>query len=342
LLNFRKNYPTSKLFDSATYALGLAYFQKQDYESSRQIFGKFNEFKDGSLKQQAIYLLGTSLFNLGKFEDAIEVFKNLIRLYGQDKQLAQKAEYEIADCYFQMGNESEAMNRFKALRSKYPESSLTSEIIWWLGEYYYRHNDFRLARRYFLSLVQDFPKSNLVADAYYAIGSSFKEEGRNEAALENFKQVLKSGKSDLAAQAAVAIADIYVAEGNPNLAGLAYPKMADIYFRNSNYTEALDYFRKSVDLVPVYQAPEIQFKIAETLEAQGKLDQAIEEYFKVAYLPQDNNTQMIKALFRIAQIYEGRKKLIEAVNVYKKIVSMNVEESKFAEERISLINRQVQ
>ena len=356
LLNFRKNYPTSKLFDNVTYALGLAYFQKQDYESSRQIFEKFDEFKDSSLKQQSAYLLGTSFFNLGRFSEAIEIFKNLIRLYGQDKQLAQKAEYEIADCYYQMGNEKEAMNRFKILRSKYPESSLTAEIIWWLGEYYYRHNDLVLARRYFLSLVQDFPKSNLVPDAYYAIGSSFEEEGRHREALDNFKKVLQLGKTDLAAQAAVAIADIYTSMGNseealriyqetagnyPNLTSLTYPKIADIYFRKSNYAEAVEYLRKSLDLVPAKAVPEIQFKIGEALEAQGSTDEAIEEYLKVTYLSGNDNPQAIKALLRIAQIYEGRKNFIDALNVYKKIISMNVEESKFAQERAGLIKQQI-
>jgi len=356
LLNFRKNYASSKLFDNATYALGLAYFQRQDYESSRQIFEKFDEFKDSGLKQQSIYLLGTSLFNLGRFSDAIEVFKNLSRLYGQDKELAQKAEYEIADCYYQMGNEKEAMSRFKVLRSKYPESSLTAEIIWWLGEYYYRHNDLSLARRYFLSLIQDFPKSNLVPDAYYAIGSSFEEEARHQEALDNFKKVLQLGKTDLAAQAAVAIADINASVGNseealrsyqetaanyPNLTSLTYPKIADIYFKKSNYAEAIEYLRKSLDLVPAKAVPEIQFKIGEALEAEGLMDEAIEEYLKVTYLSQDNNPQAIKALLRIAQIYEGRKNFADALNVYKKIISMNVEESKFAQERADLIKQQV-
>ena len=356
LLNFRKNYPISKLSDNAVYTLGLAYFQKQDYESSRLIFMKADEFKDSSLKQQAGYLLGTSLFNLGRFSDAIEVFKNLIRLYGQDKQLAQKAEYEIADCYYQMGNGKEAMNRFNTLRSKYPDSSLTSEIIWWLGEYYYRHNDLRLARRYFLSLTQDFPKSSLAADAYYAIGSSFAEEGRYQEALDNFKKVSQLGKSDLTAQAAVAIADIYEQMGDtqealrayqeaaanyPNLISLTYPKIAGIFFKKHNYDEAVNLLRKSLPLVPIRQAPEIQFKIAEALEAKGEADEAIEEYFKVTYLSQDNNSAAIKALLRIAQIYEGRKNFSGALNVYKKIISMNTEESKFAQERVALIKRQI-
>jgi len=356
-LALKRNFPESKLLDDASYTLGLSYFQRQDYNSSREIFEKFQEeFKDSNLKPQALYLLGTSLYNLGDFAKSIEVFKNIIRMYGQDAELAQKAEYEIADCYYQMGNEKEAMSRFKMLRSKYPDSALTSEIMWWLGEYYYRHNELELARRYFSSLIQDFPKSNLIADAYYALGSSYEEESRHEEAMENFKKVIELDKSDLSGQAAVAIADIYVEQDKselaqnayedivkeyPNLANLIYPKIAALFYKTNNFTRALDFYRKSLDVVPVKEMSDIQFKIAEVLQAQGNLKEATEEYLKVTYLYSENNSLAIKALLRVAAIYEGRDNFKEAVNIYKRIVSMNAEEAKYAQERIDWIKTHV-
>ncbi|MCX5710332.1 MAG: tetratricopeptide repeat protein [Candidatus Omnitrophica bacterium] len=355
-LALKKNFPNSKLLDDADYALGLTYFQKQDYNSSRDIFLRFDqEFKDSPLKPEALYLLGSSLFNLTKYNEAIDVFKNIARLYGQDRELAQKAEFEIADCYYQLGNESEAMNRFKALRAKYPDSNLTAETVWWLGQYYYRHNDLNLARRYLNSLIQDFPSSNLVPDAYYALGSSYEDDGRTDEALENFRKVLELRKSDLAGQAALAIADIYakqenseaafkgyndILKGYPNLSGLIYPKIADLYFKNGNFGQAIDYYRKSMDLVPVREMPGIQFKIGESLQAEGKLDEAIEEYLKTTYLYADNNALVVKSLLRVASIYENKQNFKEAANIYKKISSMDVEEAKFAKERLELIKKE--
>ena len=354
-LTLKKNFPESKLLDDASYTLGLAYFQRQDYNSCRETFEKFQEeFKDSNLKPQAFYLLGTSLYNLGKFSEAMEVFKNIIRTYSQDIELVQKAEYEIADCYDQMGDEKEAMARFKMLRSKYPDSSLTAEVMWWLGGYYYRHNDLSLARRYLSSLIQDFPKSNLVADAYYALGSSYEEESLHEEAIGNFKKVIELGKSDLAAQAAIAIADVYVKQdkpdlaleaykdiirGYPSLANLIYPKMADIFYKTNNYNEAIDFYRKSLEVVPAREMAAIQFKIAEVLQAGTKAEEAIEEYLKVTYLYSENSNLAVKALLRVAQIYETKENFKEALNVYKRIVSLNVEEAKYARERIDWITQ---
>ncbi len=349
------NFPESKLKDRATYALGLSYFQRQDYNSSREVFERFQqEFKDSNLRPQTMYLLGTSLYNLGKFSEAIEVFKNIIRTYNQDTELTQKAEYEIADCFYQMGNEKEAMTRFKVLRSKYPDSSLTSEIMWWLGEYYYRHDELDLARRYFSSLIQDFPKSNLIADAYYALGSSYEEESRHEEAIKNFKKVIELGKTDLSGQAAIAVADVYVKQEKfelalnaykdivkeyPNLTNLIYPKIAQLFYKTNNLTQALDFYRKCLDLVPVKEMAGIQFKIAEVLEAQRNIEEATEEYLKVAYLYSENNSLAVKALLRVAAIYEGKENFKEAVNIYKRIISMNAEEAKYAQERIDWIKQ---
>ena len=351
--NLKKQYSDSKLLDDATYTLGLAYFQREDYSSSKDVFGKFQEeLKDSSLRSQALYLLGSSLYNLGKYAEAIEAFKNIIRLHGQDTEMVQKAEYEIADCYFQMGDEKEAMNRFIALRSKYPDSSLTPEIIWWLGEYYYRQNDLTLARRYFLSLIQDFPKSNLVASCYYALGSTYEAESLYDEAINNFKRVLEADKTDLAGTAMIAIADIYTRQEKfdsaiqaykdalreyPHLAHLIYPKIAELYAKLGNYADAAQLYLRSLELVPVRQMSQIQFKLAEVLQAEGKIEEAIEEYMKVTYLYSEDNNLTVKSLLRVAELYENKQNYKEAINIYKRIASLNVEESKYAQERIGQI-----
>lgn len=350
-----KNFPNSKLLDDACYALGMAYFQKNDYASSRDVFEKFKtEYKDSSLRPDGLYLLGASLYNLGKYNEAIEVFKDIARSYAQNTETAQKAEYEIADCYYQMGNETEAMARFKALRSKYPDSRLTAEVIWWLGEYYYRHNDPALARRYFTSIVSDFPDSNLVVSAYYALASTYQDESEYQQAIDNLKKVIELDSSDLAAAAAVGIADIYVKQNRPdmalatykdalsrhaNLGYIIYPKIADVYAKIKEYAQALEFYQKSMELVPVKEMSLIQFKIAETKEAQGNTKGAIEDYLKVTYLYSDNSELSVKALLRIGAIYEDQDNFKEALTAYRRVISMNTQEAKYAQERIDWIKK---
>ncbi len=352
-LNFKRNFPDSKLLDDATYALGLAYFQKQDYNSSKKIFRQFQEeFKDSNLSSEAMYLLGTSLYNLGEFNQAVEVFKNIVRLYSQNPELVQKAEYEIADAYYQMGNEKEAMSRFNMLRAKYPDSNLTAEIIWWLGEYYYRRNDLNLAVRYLSCLIRDFPNSSLIPDTYYALGSIYTQDSKYSEAISNFQKVIEIGKSDLAGQAAIAIADIYARQEKfdlaidtykdkvkeySNLAYLIYPKLGDIFLKLTKYDEALEFYYKSLDLVPVRELAEMHFKIAEIRQTQGKIREAIEEYLKIPYLYSENKDLAVKAFLRVAKVYEEEEKFKEAINIYKKVITMDVPEARYAQERVEII-----
>lgn len=352
-LSLKKNFPNSKMLDESSYALGLAYFQREDYNSSQEIFAKFpDEFKESPFKPQAMYLLGTSLYNLGQYAQAIEVFKDIIRIYAQDIELIQKAEYEIADCYYQLGNEKEAMLRFQVLRSKYPDSRLTPEVVWWLGEYYYRHNKLDLARRYFSSLIQDFPNSDLIPSCYYALGSIYLEDSNYEEAMNNFNHVIELGKSDLAGTAGIVVADIYIKQDKfdlalerykkviadyPNLGNLVYPKIADLYWQTKSFKEAAEFYSKSLELVPVRQMPDIQFKLAEVLEAGGNTEEAIENYLKVTYLYPEDNVLVVKSLLRVAAIYEDKDNFKEALNIYNRIASMDAQEAKYAKERIDWI-----
>ncbi len=178
---------------------------------------------------------------------------------------------------------------------------------------------------------------------------------RYEEAISNFKKVIESGRSDLAGTSSIAIADIYMKQDKldlalntykealqdyQNLAHLIYPKIGGIYYRMADYEQAIDYYKKSLDLVPVIEMSNIQFRIAEARQAQARLNEAIEEYLKVSYLYSDNDLA-VKSLLRVAAIYENKDDLKEALNIYKKISSMDAQEAKYANERMDWIKAHV-
>lgn len=282
---FRK---VSKYNDEAAYALAFSYFQKQDYKTSREILEKFQEdFKESSLSAESVYLLGLIYYGLDEFSPALEAFKDVVRLclYGENTDLVLKAEYQIADIYYRMGREEEAVDKFRILRSKYPQAALADKIIFWLGNYYYRLQNFNLARRYFSSLLQDYPKSSLVGEASIAL--------------------------------------------------------ADIYFQNQDYAQAASYYQKCLEMPSVKDKGRLQFRLAEAKEAQGLAKETVEEYLKVSYLYVQDKPLVVKALLRVASIYEGNDNLEEALNIYQRIKVMDVEEAKYAGERIDWLKTQI-
>lgn len=348
-MSFKADYPDSKLLDEAVYALALSYFELPDYNASREIIETFDaQFGGSPLKPEALYLLAGSLYNLGEFARAADVFKRVVMACGdKERDLAQNAEYEIAHCYDRMGDEQEALLRFKALRSKYPDSVSSAGVMWWLGEYYHRHGDLRQSRRYFLSLIQDFPLNSLLADAHYALGVSYALEKRDDDAVEHFQKARDGDTRGLAGKAAFAMADIRVRENDmdaalklydeavtksPDLAGLVYPRLADAYAGLNKYAQALEWYRKSLDAVPVKDKAAIRFRMGEVLAASGRTDEAVAEYLKAGDAALSPLAS--RALLRAAQLCEDRRATQEAVKIYGKIIAMDAPEAKFARERI--------
>ncbi len=316
LSGFGKKFPSSRFLDDATYTLGLAYFRKQDYTSAKAVLNKFQgELKNSDLRPKALYLLGSCLYSLGDYSAAIQVFKEIPRSSRLDADLAQKAEYAAADSLYQMGQEQEALGRFKALRSKYSDSKLAPDIAWWLGNYYYQHNEPELAARYFLSIIQDFSGSDLLAEAYYGLGLTLLDGAKAEEALDNFKKALSLNK--------------------PGIKPKVIIDIAELYFKAGDYTNAMDYYKKALEFAPRLEISGIHLKIAEIQESRNRFDDAIKEYLEVIKLSDPKDALAVKALLRLAQIYEDQANYKEALNTYSKILSMGISESKYAEEQIT-------
>jgi len=313
-----KNYPQSKFIADAVYSSAIAYFQKADYAISSQMFARFqNEFKDSPLRPQASYMLATSLISLGKINEALSVYKSIIKLYPKDIELLQKTEYEIADCYYKLGQEDEAVSRFKLLRTKYPDSKLTPDILCWIGQYYYRHNELNIARRYLSSLIKDFPDSNLVAQAYYILGLTFRDENMLEQAANNFKLAINLGNSRLKTR--------------------AWVTLAKSYYKLGDYEQAKLSYAESLMAADANDLADIRFGLAEVFEAKSEIEQAIQQYLLAADFYTQAPSLYVQALLRAARLYEDKENFKEALVIYQRIIEKGTQEAKFAQERIEWI-----
>lgn len=259
-----KDYPQSRFLGDTVYFLGAAYFQKADYASSCQVLFRFqNEFKDHPLRPQAFYMLGASLLSLERIDEALEVFKSILKLNFQDTELLQKTEYEIADCYYKLGKESEAFRLFKLLRAKYPNAEITADVLWWLGQYYYRANDLELARRYFDSLARDFPGSRLVGGAFYARGLIFYKLGDYKGAKLNYDKSLKAADAKDIANIRFNLAEALEADSEFDAAIEQYLLAADLYVQ------------------PSYSSVTALLRAAKLNEDKGNFKQASEIYKRI-------------------------------------------------------------
>lgn len=350
------NCPQSKLLDEARFQLGMVYFKNGDFVNAKDYFNKFaNETSNSQLKNEAIYLVGVSLYNLGKYREAINTLETILKIEPSsgDPKLVQSAEFEIASILYQIGEPKEALKRFYSFINKYPDSNLRADVLLWLGDYFSQRQLFDLARRYLWQLVREHPDSPLLDDAFYYIGNTFLAEQKFDLAAKQFKKVLEFPDTNLGLQASFAIADIYrdqadldgaiktcqeLIEKRPDSKNIIFEKMADIYRDFKNYPEAINDYIKATELSA---SSELYFKLADTYEEAGEFDKAQDAYLAIINIYGQDTYWLIKAYLRLARIFENNRKLLDAKKIYEKLSDMNVQESKYAKERLNWIEQRL-
>jgi TolA-binding protein len=353
ILAFRKlskDYPSSKLIDDCDYFVGVAYFQKGDFSAAKEQLALFSvTFKDSSYRAQALFLLGESLVNLSEYKAAVDAFNIVVREYFDQETLRQKAEYEIANAYAQMGNEAEANKRLSDFIARYPDSQMSPDIIFWLGQSFLQKDDYPNARKYFERLIRNYPDHELLPEASVDIGISYLKENNDEAALRSFEFAKTQGAGVTADRASLLAGDVYrarsdfegalknyklVAQGATGMAKSAYLKMAEVYGRKASFQEAIDVLENALSIGNAQENADIQLKIAGLYEEMARPDKALEAYTKVFYLYPSDQARSVKALLSAARIYENKEDGRNLESVLRKITEYPVPEAKYAKEKL--------
>jgi tol-pal system protein YbgF len=218
----------------------------------------------------------------------------------------------------------------------YPQSPLSADVQYHIGEHYFHHANYDRARQEYQELEANFGKSPLVADAIYGCAWCDLKERKFPDALGNFRKVMTEFPDrDLAVQSAFWI-------GN-------------VYYQLHEYDQAIDTFNKFVEAHPDHKlAADARFNKAMAFkrldldkEAQQAYQDVIDHYPKtelafrsqmhIGYMLQDSRqfpaaleafrqvtlnapTDMAaEAQFWIADIYESEQENQAAAREYLKL-----------------------
>lgn len=115
----------------------------------------------------------------------------------------EQAMYQSAFDLLKEGRYQESVKAFLAFRAAYPNSGLTGNAQYWLGEAYYVTRDFDNALLEFQKIMDLAPNSNKVPDALLKIGYLHYETGR----FADARKALESLKQDYPSSTAARLAD---------------------------------------------------------------------------------------------------------------------------------------
>jgi TolA-binding protein len=310
------NFSGTSLREKTVYSLGVAYFKKGDYQSSEEEFKKLlRDFSNTPLAPRARFYLGSCLYSMGRYDEALEAFKNSSRSF-TDRGIAMRAKYQSGWCYYNMHKDQEAVSEFNEFLRRYPDTPLVYDAKFWLGEYYTSKAKYEKAREYFLFVFEKCREDGMARQALYNLSMTYYWEGRYD-------------------DAAIHLEGFALKYPGTELAFSAYRKIARIKKDKRDLDGAVVYLRRSLTGKDLDSDAQARYEIAECLEERGDLETAVKEYLRVSRDYPDRVFWVVRSDLRCAIIFEKLNRLKDALVLYERLSDMDVEESKFARERLA-------
>jgi TolA-binding protein len=265
------------------------------FSRSREVFSLKNEFiKDA-------FRLGNELLNYGNFLEARKIFKETGTELFVKKEVVQKSLFMIGESYYAEGRIGEAMKYFKILLKRGVNHDTQSRVYFRMANIFASKGDMKEAVKAYERGFYSAENEKVKALLLYGVGEGYLKLNHLENALDAFERIIKDF---------------------PREKSLIKEKMniGLVFQKNKKNDLAIEAFRQVAEQSqnPSLKA-EAQFWIGETLELQGKDQEAIKEYLKAAYSYKHEGMWGVTARFKAGEIYEKLESYREAIVLYKDI-----------------------
>ena len=295
------NYPNSPYPPQAQYQVGESYYYAGDYERARvgylTLMEKFPD-TDTELRAQALYSAGQSSEDMGKIEEALETYHEVLRDYPRS--------YYAPICMLRVG------------RAAYDKGEHEGALKW------YR------------KLGLDYPESDQVDVANYFTGLVLKKQGKNRGAIEAFDRVSKeTGEFYVVSQTEIAL--LYASDkkgdeaeeilmrllesvsGDEKLESQTHSRIAQVYLTQEKYLQALEHYSVVIERFP--QSPYVKDAYYGRGSAYHKLlrfEHAISDYDALLGLELDSRLET-RTKLALSLVYSAMDRPEEARGLLQEV-----------------------
>lgn len=372
----------SRTVQNALYQLADCYIQTKDKVKARMAFQGASSFDfDGKIKEDALfdYAVVTYELSYNPFNEAIKAFNEYITLYPTSERSDEAYNY-LTLAYLNTRNYKDAMAYIEKIKVKdntirkayqrityfralelfnnlrYQEAIellrtsllngeydpvLKADAYFWIGEAYYRLNNSEESLTQFM-LFLNHPAAQKTSDfilAHYNMGYVFFKEKQYSQAAMWFKKYIT-----------------LVKEAKTMLTGDAFNRLADCYFENKQFPDAIEQYTKAIVNGQSNKDYAI-FQKAFSLGIQGKIEQKISylnelcsqfplspyvddatyeigncylvlmkndlamKYFSKVVTDYSSSEYVKKSLLQMGLIYYNQDKSEDALKAYKQLVA---------------------
>jgi len=328
-----KNYPLTRAAYYAKDGLVWYHLQKGEYDAANKLLQqiasleptkpkgekgeKTEKTENTELSISRQYEIGNGLFNQQKYEQALEIYKNLIKTYPQHK-LMPDALYQSGLCYYRLEYYSQAIDAWKKLIEIYPTHSMAVEAIYKIADTYFRSQDYEKSIINYQRIIDEYPQSPGIKEAYLRIGQCYYNQENDDKAIECFQNIINKYPDDPKSSDALEAIETVLYRKEKNLLNKQGTGQDAEKKINQIIIEMLKGFLLKYPQSKL--APEIQFHLAKKYYAIESYQMALVELQKMSTLYADSKF-VAEAQYYIGETYYEMENYEEAITNYQRLCS---------------------
>ncbi len=181
--------------------LGYCYEKTLQSDLAVEAYQKLIETNpDKKIAAQSLERQGVIFMNSGDYEKALDIFSNLTVNYRDIPQLLKDIPFYMGECYFQLGDQDNSIQKFESFLTLYADSENREKAIFRLGSLYALNNNFESASEYMNLLNSEYPDSEFAMDALIVLAEGYMLSGDLETARTSLQKLLASQTDPLEIQ----------------------------------------------------------------------------------------------------------------------------------------------
>ncbi|MBK8945659.1 MAG: tetratricopeptide repeat protein [Ignavibacteriae bacterium] len=215
LEQIQNKFSSSNYADDSQYLIGWINFQQNEFEEAIYHYNLlFEKYPQSTLLPIALYSIGDAYFNQGEYDDAVSNYNKVISQY-PNTPYVYDAVNGIQYCYVVQDKQDEAISYLKNFINEHQGYEYIDKIQMKIGEIYYSSGQYEPAILEYEKVVNNYPQSASVPQAYYWMGKSSGLLNNPDKAIPYFEYVKNNSlNSEEGFNSVLELGNIYRTQNN--------------------------------------------------------------------------------------------------------------------------------
>jgi len=203
-------HPESEYVEEAVFYLGKTRYQKEDFVGARESFNRTVEnAKKKDLRAEATFMLGEIVYFQEDWQTATEVYQNYLNEFGKGDRSAE-IQYKIANSYYFLDDYATAKDAYVAVGRFNPEDTLMYRALFNAADCMYQLEQPDSGLALYDKLASDDKNYNELPNILLQIADGHERKGEFETAVERYNKLIEEfPRTDQSAEAYFYLGLIY-------------------------------------------------------------------------------------------------------------------------------------